>query len=193
MRTGWRLSKLIDALGAKSNLELDLIPAIQPVLSVGDARGLTAPRRGPRGNAGGAMFAAVGLHGFFKVQAVAAGGAWMRLASLSTATAGTAAFSLFPPGSEPFPSMTTLALTPRQMQGETARSLIFVGNGLTAELPGTAPTFRLPVSDGLTLTSPPWDLDVPQGWWFAMWNTVANITNFCGVVVEDIVVETALR
>ena len=194
MKVGWRLAKLIGAVGAVSNIEWGMVPSVQPVLSVGDARGLTSPLRGPRVNSGGLTINGAGEHSVLKVQGVAAGGCWIRQASMSAQDASTIAWSVFDNSSEPFPSMTTAALAPRQMQEAstgTARARIFQGSGLTAELPPNSPIYRIPINENLRLESPPWDLDIPNGWWFCMWNPTAAILGFVATVVEDILIERA--
>ena len=188
MQTGWRLSKLLDALGSKQDKELEVVPSVQPVLIVGEARGLTAPLRGNRVQAGGFIFPGAGEHACVKVQAVSPGGAIVKYVEVSTTVGTTLRWATYP--TEPFPSMTTPALN-LPMQDEPAQSLIFAGNGLAAELPGLSQTFILIASNNKALPVPPFEIDLPNSWWLVVFGVTANVATSYQAIIEDVEVQTA--
>lgn len=190
-RTGWRLSKLISRLGIKGGQEFDLIPAVQPTLSVGSAGGLMYPLNAPNGITGGPIFVGAGENGKIALHAVADGGAIVR--ELQMWTHNTVSGNHLAVWVTDSPPAEWLTLNARTWNGQSDRlpqARLSSGSNVGAE--SVADKFLVMPLDANNPISSLKGFHIPQGHWLLVQHT-ASISMDYGIWVEDVTASPPLE
>lgn len=180
MRTTLGIEKLLSALGIEGGARPEVIPAIQPVLVVGDGSALVPPLGAPRALAGGSCSLAAGEYSGLSLQCLASGGVFIERCRLFST--GTRIFFYTVGPADPFTlDQLGTTCTLRNLGPKAAKSIVRIGTS-NRQVDGDNPAVTFELSGGPSSVS----CFVPPGYWFAIQCASANVIAYAEILFREV-------